>query len=95
MLEKKLTPEKQKEWDEVMEQIRADIDALPPYASGYFNNAAVAEEHDAILTKYTERLNKILGRNVQKRDISKKSERKRFSDLITQNPHGFPDLPKK
>ncbi len=92
MPEKKLTPEKQKEWDEVMEQIGAEIDALPPYTGGYFNNVAAVEEYNIILEKYAERLNEILGRDVQEeKDIVSKSKRRKFSDMIIQNPYGFPD----
>ncbi len=95
MSEKELTPEKQKEWDELMEQIGAEIDMLSPYAGGYFNNTAVAEEYKMILEKYTEKLNGILGRSDQKeKEILQKSKKKKFSDMIIQNPHGFPDPPR-
>lgn len=95
MPEKKLTPEKQKEWDDLMEQIGAEIDALPPYTGGYFNNAAVMERHNIIFEKYKERLNEILGSDVQvENDIPKKAKMRKFSDMIIPNPHGFPDVPK-
>lgn len=60
MSERKLTTEKQKEWDEIMEQIKEEIDALPPYTGEYFNNAAAMKRYNVIFNKYKNKLNKIL-----------------------------------
>ncbi len=65
---KKLTPEKQKEWDEVMKQIRAELDILPAYNGGYFNNAAAMERHNKIFEKYKDRLREICGEDVYVED---------------------------
>ncbi len=93
---KKLTPEKQKEWDEVMKQIRAELDILPAYNGGYFNNAAAMERHNKIFEKYKDRLREICGEDVYvEDDISPIVKSRKFSDLIVMNPKGFPELPKR
>lgn len=45
---------------------------------------------------YRPKLDKILGRDGQMgKEATSKSKIKKFSDLIVQNPHRFPELPKK